>query len=75
MKQVLVIGIGPGNPEQVTVEAISALNRTDVFFVVDKGNDANELAVLRREICARYITGSSHRFVEIPDPPRDRAAQ
>jgi precorrin-6A synthase len=73
MKKVLVIGIGPGNPEQITVQAIGALNRTDVFFVVDKGGDADDLAVLRREICDRYVSGSSYRFVEIPDPPRDRA--
>jgi precorrin-6A synthase len=73
MKRILVIGIGPGNPEQVTVEAITALNQTDVFFVVDKGQNAEELAGLRRQICERYVRGSSYRFVTIPDPPRDRA--
>ena len=35
MRRVLVIGIGAGDPEQVTVQAIKALNETDVFFVIE----------------------------------------
>ena len=37
MRRLLIIGIGAGDPEQVTVQAIKALNRADVFFVIDKG--------------------------------------
>ena len=37
MKKVLVIGIGVGDPDQLTVQAVQAMNRTDVFFVMDKG--------------------------------------
>ena len=71
MRTVLAIGIGAGDPDQVTVEAIRALNRTDVFFVLDKGPAAADLVALRRLICERYIDEPRYRVVEAPDPPRD----
>ncbi|MCW2529310.1 MAG: hypothetical protein JWM76_4170 [Pseudonocardiales bacterium] len=74
MREVLVIGIGAGDPEFVTVQAIAALNRVDVFFLVDKGQAKDELVALRRGICERFIEGDGYRFVEIADPPRDRSA-
>ena len=73
MRRVFVIGIGIGDPEQVTAQAISALNQVDVFFVADKGEAAAELSALRAEICRRYITGRPYRIVELPDPARDRS--
>jgi len=55
MRKLLVIGIGAGDPEQVTVQAVKALNRAQVFFVPDKGEEKAALVALRREICERYI--------------------
>jgi precorrin-6A synthase len=76
MRTILVIGIGAGDPEYVTVQAVNALNRAGVFFVVDKGGEKSGLLALRQEICRRYIRDQSgYRFVEIPEPPRDRTAQ
>jgi precorrin-6A synthase len=72
MRRVLVIGIGAGDPEHVTVQAINALNQADVFFVIEKGHETDELVRLRREICERYIDEQTYRIVEIADPPRDR---
>jgi precorrin-6A synthase len=72
MKKVFVIGIGAGNPDYVTVQAINALNEVDVFFVMDKGTEKEELVRLRKEICDRYIENKSYRTIEAPDPPRDR---
>jgi precorrin-6A synthase len=74
MRRILVIGIGAGDPEHVTVQAIAALNDADVLFVVDKGAETEELVRLRREICERYIRRPAYRTVEIADPPRERAA-
>jgi precorrin-6A synthase len=68
-----VVGIGAGDPEHVTVQAINALRRAEVVFVVEKGSEADELADVRREILARYVDGRP-RIVTLPDPPRDRAA-
>ena len=74
MRKVFVIGIGAGNPDYVTVQAINALNEVDVFFVMDKGHEKEDLVRLRREICERYIKKKSYRTVETVDPPRDRHA-
>ncbi|HET6951255.1 MAG TPA: precorrin-6A synthase (deacetylating) [Acidimicrobiales bacterium] len=71
MRRVLVVGIGAGDPEHLTVQAVRALNAADVFFVMDKGDDKDDLAALRREICDRYVEDRSYRVVETPDPPRD----
>ena len=39
MKKILIIGIGigAGDPEYVTIQAVNALNQVDVFFILDKG--------------------------------------
>jgi precorrin-6A synthase len=74
MRRILVIGIGAGDPEYVTVQAVRAMNAVDVFFVIDKGLDKVDLTQLRTEICERYIEHRRYRIVEIPDPERDRAA-
>ena len=39
MKRILVIGIGAGGSEHLTVQAIEAINRADVFFTFDKGEE------------------------------------
>jgi precorrin-6A synthase len=73
MKKVFVIGIGAGNPDYVTVQAINALNQIDVFFMIDKGDEKDDLIRLRKEICDRHVKNKSYRIVEAVDPPRDRA--
>jgi precorrin-6A synthase len=74
MRKVFIIGIGAGNPDYITVQAIKTLNKVDVFFVIDKGADKDELNQLRREICDRHIKDKSYRTVEMKDPSRDRKA-
>lgn len=69
-RHIHVIGIGAGDPEHVTVQAIEALNNTQVFFAMDKGQDKSDLTALRRQICARFIREPRYRFVELPDPER-----
>lgn len=71
MRTVYVIGIGAGDPEHLTLQAVAAMNRVDVFFTIDKG--VPDLAGLRAELLARHVTGP-YRVVEAPDPERDRAA-
>jgi len=72
MKQLLVIGIGAGNPDYITMQAVKALNRVDVFFLMDKGQSKDKLIDLRREICERYITDRTYRFAEAHSPERER---
>jgi precorrin-6A synthase len=71
MRKLYLIGIGAGNPEYITVQAIKALNVVDVFFLMDKGEAKQDLVNLRKEICERYIENRSYRVVEADDPVRD----
>jgi precorrin-6A synthase len=73
-RRIHVIGIGAGDPAYVTAQAVEALNDTQVFFAMDKGETKADLVALRREICERFIREPGYRFVELPDPPRARAA-
>lgn len=70
MRTIHVIGIGAGDPDFITAQAIRALNDTQVFFAMDKGEAKQDLLSLRHEICRRFITGQHYRFVELPDPQR-----
>jgi precorrin-6A synthase len=73
MKKVLVIGIGVGDPDQLTVQAVRALNRADVFFVLDKGAAKGKLRAVREEILRRHAGQRPYRVAELPSPPRDPA--
>ena len=74
MRKIFIIGIGAGNPDHLTVQAINALNQVDVVFVMDKGQEKDDLVRLRKEICERFIKDRPYRFVETADPRRDPAA-
>jgi precorrin-6A synthase len=71
MKKVLVIGIGVGDPDQLTVQAVQALNRVDVFFVMDKGATKGKLREVREEILRRHVRDRRYRVAEASSPPRD----
>ncbi len=75
MKTILIIGIGPGDPEYMTIQAVNALNRVDVFFMLDKGASKQKLISLRHEICRLYIKGRDYRFVDAASPEWERATQ
>ena len=72
MKTLLIIGIGAGDPDYLTVQAINALNRTDVFFLMDKGSAKDSLIGLRKTICERFIQGHDYRFASAECPERVR---
>jgi precorrin-6A synthase len=69
VKRLVLIGIGSGDPDQVTVQAVKAINAFDVLFVVTK-DGADELLALRREVVARHRGSHGFRTVELADPPR-----
>jgi precorrin-6A synthase len=74
VRKVLVIGIGAGDPEYVTMQAVRALNEADVLFLLEKADEQRELIELRREIIARYVERSP-RIVTAQDPPRGRGTE
>ena len=71
-RRVRLIGIGSGHPDQVTVEAVRALNSVDYFIVSDKALGVGGLNEAREEICRQHIDGD-WRFVKVDDAKRDRA--
>ncbi|MGW2829899.1 precorrin-6A synthase (deacetylating) [Streptomyces sp. NPDC001286] len=75
MRKIHVIGIGAGDPDQLTLQAVKALRSTDVFFVLDKGEVKSDLTRLRRDMLEAHMPeGASYRIVEARDPERDRGA-
>jgi precorrin-6A synthase len=71
-RRIHVIGIGAGDPDYVTAQAVRALNDTQVFFAMNKGDSKDDLVALRRLVCERFIRNPGYRFVELPDPRRAR---
>ncbi len=74
MKELLLIGIGPGDPRQVTYEAVDAMRRATVFFVLDKGQRKDALVQLRKTILARYRPEGGYRLVQVADAGREEGA-
>lgn len=72
MRRILVIGIGAGNPDYLTIQAITALNKADVFFIPDKGEEKAALRQLRTNILERFVE-NSYRTVVLKTPKRAEA--
>ncbi len=72
MIELLLIGIGTGNPEHLTLQAIKAINSADLILIPRKGADKADLAELRRSICADVLTNKATRIVEFDLPRRDQ---
>lgn len=51
-----LIGIGTGNPDHVTGQAIKVLNGADLILIPRKGEAKSDLADLRRQILSRVLT-------------------
>src|SRR6201991_2891904 len=66
-----LIGIGCGDPEQLTLAAVHAINAANLVLIPRKGEDKTDLAELRREICARGLTNKTTRVAEFDCPVRD----
>jgi precorrin-6A synthase len=70
---VLVIGVGAGDPDYMTVAAIEALNRASVVFELDRAT--RDLTLAREALVERYARGKPPRTVVVAEPRRDRAAE
>jgi precorrin-6A synthase len=74
VRTIHVIGIGAGDPDQLTLQAVKAMRDTDVFFVLDKGEVKSDLTRLRKDMLRTHIPEGGYRVVEARDPERDRRA-
>jgi precorrin-6A synthase len=66
-----LIGIGCGDPDQLTLQAVRAVNAADLVLIPRKGAEKSELAELRRTICAQVLTNRTTRVAEFDLPQRD----
>jgi precorrin-6A synthase len=66
-----LIGIGCGDPEQLTHAATRAINAADLVLIPRKGSAKSDLADLRRTICADVLTSDKTRIAEFDLPVRD----
>jgi len=66
-----LIGIGCGDPKQLTLGAVRAINAADLVLIPRKGTEKSELADLRRSICAEVLSNDATRVVEFDLPVRD----
>jgi precorrin-6A synthase len=66
-----LVGIGTGNPDHLTLQAIKVLNAADLVMIPRKGDDKADLAELRRAICAEVIANPAVKIVEFDLPRRD----
>lgn len=73
MIDLALIGIGTGNPDHLTAEAVRAMNEADLVLLPRKGSAKSDLIDLRRAICAQVLTRPV-RVVEFDMPVRDASA-
>lgn len=71
MLTISLIGIGCGNPDQLTLQAVRAINAADLVLIPRKGAEKSDLAELRRTICAQVLTNPETRIAEFDLPKRD----
>ncbi|MER5301723.1 precorrin-6A synthase (deacetylating) [Streptomyces lasiicapitis] len=74
MRKIHVIGIGAGDPDHLTLQAVKAFGDTDVFFILGKGEEKADLVALRRGMLDAHRPDGAYRVVEARDPERDRKA-
>ena len=70
MIELVLVGIGTGNPGDITLRAVGALNGADLVLIPRKGPEKDDLAALRRQICAQVLTDPV-QVVEFDMPVRD----
>lgn len=77
-RRLRIIGVGPGDPDQVTFEAVAAMRSVDYFLIVDKSGVSTDgpdpLVTARERLLERHLDEPA-RLVRVVDAPRERRAQ
>ena len=71
MHDLFLIGIGTGNPDHLTRQAVRALNGVDLILIPRKGGTKADLADLRHAICAAVVTNPGTALAGFDLPVRD----
>jgi len=78
-RRIRIIGVGPGDPEMVTLEAVAAMRSVDFFLVTDKSGTVKKgmpdpLVHARERLLDRHLDRPAV-VVKIRDAPRERRAE
>ncbi|WP_052462575.1 precorrin-6A synthase (deacetylating) [Nigerium massiliense] len=68
-RELVLIGIGAGDPDWITLAGVRALEQLDVLFVVLKEGELDDLVEARRVLVERHRS-EPLPVVELQDPPR-----
>ena len=72
MIELTLIGIGTGNPDHLSLQAVAEIAAAELILIPLKGAEKEDLAGLRRSICLRHA-GPATRIAEFALPTRDAA--
>ena len=75
MRELLLIGIGTGNPDHLTRAGEAAIRAADAILIPRKGADKADLAELRIDICRAVLDGDLSGLVEFDVPVRDTGGE
>ena len=70
MIKIFLIGIGTGNPNHLTLEAVNILNKMDLILIPKKNNGKEDLYRVRKHICNSVITNRKIEIKQYKVPER-----
>ena len=73
MRTILIIGIGAGHPDFLTLQAVAAMQRADVVFLPDKGEEKAGLNAVRLQLLERAVPEGGYRLAQFTVPERRQA--
>lgn len=73
--ELTLIGIGTGNADHLTLQAVKAINAQDVILIPRKGAGKADLAELRFDICDAVLSNAATQVVAFDLPVRDEATE
>ncbi|WP_306751104.1 precorrin-6A synthase (deacetylating) [Paracoccus actinidiae] len=69
--ELTLVGIGTGNPDHLTLQAVEAIRTADLLLIPNKGEGKQELADLRRRIVAGCVEDDGVKVLSFAMPERD----
>src|ERR1700712_617571 len=73
MRTILIVGIGAGHPDFLTLQAVAAMQRADVVFLPDKGEEKAGLNAVRLQLLERAVPEGGERLAQFTVPERRQA--
>jgi precorrin-6A synthase len=72
-KKVYLIGIGPGDPKYLTLEAVEVIKRLNTFLIPLKKGDKEELTKIRKKVIEFCRPDKNFEIIELEFPERKKS--